>query len=262
MTITTLYLLIVFAAAVLVPLLDPRPRLRPLWILGLASLGVIGLIPYLMGLAPVGWLLYAVAAAIGPTWAWLRRPAWGIVALLRLAAPLHLVVGALWILLAAWPQVRLDGLPWIIKPLTAIHFHFAGFAAAHLAAHAIERLAAPRAGGWLLLGGVPALAIGFLVSPLLKLIAAGAIVAGMLILAGGSLRNRARLGAGRRWIVASWSGIVLGMVLSAIYAAGEFSGRWWLGIPTMIVSHGLLNGLVFAGCGAVGWRKEAACASA
>lgn len=263
MTVALLYALLLFAAWIVVPLADPRPALRIPWLCGAIALTLAVAFPAHGVILAGGWALFTLVNAFGPTLAWLRGPGqrsrWRLVDLLRLSAPLHLVVGAVWACLT-FAEYRLDGYPWIITPLTAIHFHFAGFAAAHLAANSLERLQGdarwPAWGGGLLLIGVPGLAIGFLTAPIVKLAAAGAVSLGMLTLAIASLRRVDRLGAGRRWIAASWAAILLSMVLSGIYALGEFSGGWWLQIPPMVWSHGILNALVFAGCGVIGWRVE------
>jgi hypothetical protein len=202
------------------------------------------------------WVLFAVGYAWAPVWAFLRRPQWTMVALLRLSAPLHLVVGAVWVVLSHL-DVRLEGLPWIIAPLTAIHFHFAGFAAAHLSARALRDLSLVESrsaalGAGLLLLGVPALAIGFMVSAGLKLGAALCIATGLCLIAIGALRRLARQ---QHLLRVSWTAVPLSMGLAMVYALGEYTGTWWLKIVDMAWTHGLLNGVVFAGCGFLGWWR-------
>ncbi len=39
-----------------------------------------------------------------------------------------------------------------------------------------------------------------------------------------------------------------------VYVIGELVGREWISIPTMAVTHGVLNGLGCSLCGLLGWR--------
>ena len=260
MTVHLITALILFAAWVVVPLAQPLGRARLPWLVGALGLTLSVWVDdprWAAGLS-LTWVLFAVVYAAPPTWAFLRRPRWHLAALLELSAPLHLVVAALWVPLA-YLDMGPEGYPWVIAPLTAVHFHYAGFAAAHLTARALTRLHPTRAplanlGGGLLLVGVPALAIGFIVSPLLKAIAAGAIAIGLLMVSLVTLPKLRR----RRWLMISWAALPASMTLSLVYAVGEYTGVWWLTIPDMAWTHGLLNAIVFAGCGLYGWRKDAA----
>ena len=260
MTVHLITALILFAAWVIVPLAQPLGRMRLPWIFGAVGLTLSFFVddPHWAAGLSLTWLAFAIAYAAPSTLAFLRSPQWQLPVLLELSAPMHLVVAAAWVPLAHL-NLGPDGYPWIIAPLTAVHFHYAGFAAAHLTARAITRLhpaPAPLAniGGALLLLGVPALAIGFIASPLLKLIAAFAIALGLLIVALTTLPKLRR----RPWLMLSWGALPLSMTLSLVYALGEYTGIWWLTIPDMAWTHGLLNGIVFAGCGLYGWRREAA----
>lgn len=260
MTAHLVTVLILFAAWVVVPLAQPLARMRVPWVLGAAGLTLSFWVDDAGWAASLSlpWVLFAVGYALPSTCAFLRRPRWQLAALLELSAPLHLVVAAIWVPLAHL-DMGPDGYPGIIAPLTAVHFSYAGFAAAHLTARALTHLHPADArmaklGGSLLLVGVPALAIGFIVSSLLKCIAAVGIAVGLLIV---SLATLPKL-RHRPWLMVSWAALPLSMTLSVVYAVGEYSGTWWLTIPNMAWTHGLLNGLAFAGCGLYGWRKEAA----
>jgi len=46
--------------------------------------------------------------------------------------------------------------------------------------------------------------------------------------------------------------LVAAMIPAAMYAFGEFTGHGWLGIPTMIRTHGAFNAFGFAACGIAG----------
>ena len=62
--------------------------------------------------------------------------------------------------------------------------------------------------------------------------------------------------AARLLLLISSVALAIGMVLSAVYAVGHFSGDEFLNIPTMIVFHGLANSGGFALCGLMGWRMS------
>ena len=258
MTVHLITALILFAVWIVVPLAQPLARMRIPWLIGATGLTLSFCVNdpiWAAGLA-LAWVAFAILYALPSTIAFLRGPQWHLAALLELSAPLHLIVAAIWVPLAHL-DMGPDGYPWVIAPLTAVHFHYAGFAAAHLTARAL-RLHPPHArianiGAAGLLVGVPALAIGFIVSPLLKAIAACVIALGMLVVALTTLPKVRR----RPWLLVSWLALPVSMTLSLVYAVGEYTGIWWLTIPDMAWTHGLLNGLVFAGCGLYGWRKDA-----
>lgn len=42
------------------------------------------------------------------------------------------------------------------------------------------------------------------------------------------------------------------MVLAAVYGVGELSGARFIGIPRMVILHGLLNAAGFTLCGLIG----------
>ncbi len=150
--------------------------------------------------------------------------------------------------------------------LTAVHFHNSGFAAPILVGAAAEKFQSPGSRGALraIAAGVlatPALiAVGFVFSPALKLIATVWLA---LSLAGLALLTLAQLDAitptsARMLVGVSAGSVMAGMVLSCVYAAGEFAAREWISIPTMAVTHGVLNGVGFVLCGLLGWTLASA----
>lgn len=165
---------------------------------------------------------------------------------------------------AAWAVVSRYGLrPMQFEPiivlLTAVHFHYAGFLLPLLSAAACR--AAP--GIWsrfAALGsvaGVPLLAAGFAFSPPLELAAALLITAASVALAAVQLRLalRGRNPAALWLLTLSAVSLLSGMALAGAYAWGEYSGRRFLDIPSMLPLHGAVNGLGFALCGLLGWRQ-------
>jgi len=168
---------------------------------------------------------------------------------------LYLPVGAAWLVIS-----RLGSAPFgfgePIALLTAVHFHYAGFAASLIAGES-ARMARrsgtrPRVLETALLAGIaagPALvAAGFMVSEAVRL-AATIILGGCLI--GLAIQLLARLPLvrpplPRGLLMVSSACVAAGMLLALAYAFGEFSHRELVGIPQMVRLHGAVNGLGFA----------------
>ena len=197
-------------------------------------------------------------------------------------APLYLPVGAFWLLMARLGMEPL-GFTEPIVSLTAIHFHFAGFAAPVLCGLVGREILYPApsnvdfrksretsfpspkplsAAGkayWLITGIVisgPALvAVGITFSPLIEAIV-GAILAlgytGLALLTLGHLRvvqgTLARVLLG----ISSLSAMVT-MVAAAGFALRTFDLFPFLSIPQMVVVHGWGNAIGFVLCGFMGW---------
>lgn len=166
---------------------------------------------------------------------------------------------------AAWAVISRYGLrPMRFEPiivlLTAVHFHYAGFllplmsaAACRAAPGALARFAALGS-----VAGVPLLAVGFAFLPPLELAAAALITAASIALAAVQFRLALRCRSpAAMWLLALSSvSLLTGMALAAGYAWGEYTGRPFLDIPTMLPLHGALNGIGFAFCGLLGWRHN------
>jgi len=180
------------------------------------------------------------------------------------AAMLYLPVGAVWLLLS-----RLGGMPLgFAEPtvtLTAVHFHYAGFATPILAAMTGRKLLEVRPAAWPLyrvaafgvIGGPPLLAIGITFSPLVEVIAAlwlsiSLALLGLLVLFVIAPRAASRLA--QTLLTVSCGASLAAMCFAAVYAVGEFSGSALIDIPQMARLHGLANALGFVLCGALAWR--------
>jgi len=146
--------------------------------------------------------------------------------------------------------------------LTAVHFHYTGFATALIAGAMVDfaqvrgRHSATRSGLVVLVVALPfVLAAGFVFSPAIKVCAAVLLSMTMLGLA------ISQLEAGRAaprsdasiflWI--SSAAVALAMTLAGTYAVGDFLERNWISIPRMASTHGLLNALGFALPALIGW---------
>ncbi len=176
-------------------------------------------------------------------------------------AALYLPVGAGW-LVASRLGVAPMGFREPIVQLTAVHFHFTGFAAPVIAGRVV-RIAGGRsargcvgiaAGGLLL--GTPLLATGFVLSPPLKVVAVLLLVVSLSLLSWLLLSNRRSLPGGLPRALATIAALSLpvGMSLTAVYGIGEFVGIGWITIPQMALFHGLANGVGFSLCGLLAFR--------
>jgi hypothetical protein len=146
--------------------------------------------------------------------------------------------------------------------LTAVHFHFTGFATPVFAAILDRSLAAtaswakgrhPLAFATIaLISATPLLAVGWLLdSPAWKLACVLVLVASVSVLAVLSLRlalaTRSLLP--RLLLTISAASVLFGMVLAGLYGAGEFGGHSLIGLHEMARLHGVANGVGFSLCG-------------
>ena len=174
-----------------------------------------------------------------------------------------LVLGAAW-LVASRSGMRPLGFQEPIMLLTAVHFHYAGFATALLAAATWNEFRSKR----LRMTGLPmlvwlvgllpfVLAAGFVFSPALRFAAAVSLSACMTALAlvlWWVARNWTT--APKIYLRAASLAAVLAFPLAGLYAFSEYRHRDWITVPAMANSHGLLNGLGFVLLGLLGWVLE------
>jgi hypothetical protein len=148
--------------------------------------------------------------------------------------------------------------------LTAVHFHFAGFATAMTAAATLQFAERSGEQRWLrgvvlMVVGMPyVVAAGFVISRGLKMAAAlafSASVGGLAIFVRGCGR-RVRNGTARILLQVAAGAIFAGMVLSGAYAVADFVGSEALTIPQMARTHGILNAVGFCMTGLLGWLVE------
>jgi len=226
--------------------------------LGSANTGPAAEIENLTGGAPVATRVGAVSGQAS-------RLSWiaGGVACADLA------VGGAW-LVASRLGWRPMGIQEPIGLLTAVHFHFAGFATATIAA-ATLRFAEARFAGrdsllrWLwwvvvLVLGMPfVVAAGFVISPGPKMVAAVVFSASVAGLAGFVWMCAGHVddGTARGFLRVAAGAVFAGMALSGTYAVADFVKSECLPIPRMASTHGVLNALGFCLLGLLGWMVEA-----
>jgi len=232
-------LLLAFAPLVIVPL-------------GLRVLGMPPPLPFTLAtvaplvslLLPVGpaagaiatiWFAACAAITVGPALAWLRRPRWdaGLVALA------YLCVGAGWLVMSR-AGVRVSGFGPTIVELTAVHFHYAGFAALVLAARHTVAAA-------LVAGGTVLVAVGHFGTHELDVAGAAALTAGLLALGWSTWRTTTH-----PLLRISAATPVVSMALALAYALGRIDVGPSVPIDDMARFHGTLNAFGFALAGLVG----------
>jgi hypothetical protein len=179
---------------------------------------------------------------------------------------LYLPVGCAW-LVASRLGLSPMGFQEPIVLLTAVHFHFAGFAAPLLARAAaglmekksvlLQRIFNVFAAG--VLAGPGLLAAGFVIGPRLKLAMALVVACsevGLSLLFLASIRVvRPRLA--QVFIAISAASVLFAMVLAAVWAIGEFPLQPFVHLDEMARLHGTANAFGFVLCGLVGWTLAA-----
>lgn len=173
----------------------------------------------------------------------------------------YLLVAGAWLVASrAGAQILAFREPIVL--LTAVHFHFAGFASAVLAGLTYEQFRGSR---WKTLSIVALLAVvcgpgilglAFLLGPKWKLVAALLIALGQFGLAGGMVRVglATKTGSGRWLLFVASGSVAAGMILAAVWAIGEYPLQAFVNIRQMAEFHGVLNAVGFAVCGLIGWR--------
>jgi hypothetical protein len=178
------------------------------------------------------------------------------------AGLIYLSIGAFWAVLDRWGARPLQFDP-VIVLLTAIHFHYAGFALPVLTGLAEKRLGGllSRLATYGVVSAVPLVAMGITTTqisghPLLEslascLLAAAGILTGVLYLRL-AWKTVGSLGSRTLWTVAGVS-LIGSLALAAAYGLRSYVPVSWLDIPTMRAWHGTANAIGFALFGLMGW---------
>jgi len=174
------------------------------------------------------------------------------------AALMFLPVGCVWLVIARL-GINPLGFSDDIVLLTAVHFHFAGFAALVMLGMTGRYAGGMlyRAAAWGAITGIPFLALGITFSPSLECAAALLLAASMVSAAGITVFVVLPLVAERSvkvLLAVSAGSLAAAMVFAGIYALGKYTGRNWLEIPEMAVLHGFSNAVGFSLCGLAGWN--------
>lgn len=212
------------------------------------------------GLMTAPWLLVGVWVTLDAFYLWWLGPTMSPIGLARPLAAAWLLVGAASVLATRFGLSGL-GIEEPIVQLTAVHYHFGGFAAslmawrtATVAATTTPRLAVTMAA--LVAWSPPVIAAGFVTrSALLQVGGAFLLTAGLWLLAGLVLVVVAPVLSCRSSVLLRVSAVsvVVPMALAVNWAAGQFWEIPALSIPDMALTHGVLNAFGFTLCGLYGW---------
>lgn len=187
---------------------------------------------------------------------------------------LFLQVGGFWLMLDQM-EVVFMGVTAPIRLLTGVHFHFTGFGALvlfvglyelYVRAGYLNRAALTAFATTGAAVGIPLVAIGFVESDLIK--TTGVIVLSISIVLGAILLYQSGRYITHRFYrvgVRSAAGcVMIGMGLAVVFQVSLHLGHPLLSIPTMTVTHGVLNGIGFLILGFLGvrsglveWKEEA-----
>ncbi len=225
------------------------------------------------GIAAMGWMTICVLMA-GSGFVGLVRALWGdadggprATRFVLAIARIDLVVGGVW-LVASRLGMRPMGIQEPIGLLTAVHFHFAGFATAMIAGATLQF--AERRGEYrweyrwvkpvvLMVAGLPiVVAAGFVISPTMKVAAAILFSASVAVLAVAvrACGRKVEDPTARILLQVAAAAVFVGMVLSGVYAVADYLGSDALTIPQMARTHAILNGLGFCLVGLLGWLVD------
>ncbi len=271
-------LMLLFGTLVVVPLTlelgqeiggPPRPRLattirvfQPL--AATATVAALWVRPGIGSAAlSTPWSLLGLAVALNGLATLARRQNRSLVQVAIALAGIDLAIAGAW-LVASRAGLRPMGFQEPIVLLTAVHFHYIGFATAILAAGAV-RLFEDRAFEskllrpivWLTLFLPFVLAAGFVLSPMVRMMAAVALafdivaLTGLLVWLSSGLVNR----TGRAFLRLSGTSALIGLILAGVYAVSDHVGRPFTMLG-MTRTHGLLSGLGFVLLGTLAFWIE------
>jgi hypothetical protein len=204
------------------------------------------------------WLVPTTLAAFGGLARLARRGPRPIEELAADVAMLYLPAAAVW-LIADRAGFALLGTAAPLVALTAIHFLYAGFATAVIAAavgRTLRRVpakpiafAAYRAAATAALVAVPLVAAGIHGWPLLELAAAALLafaIVGLAAVALLAVAPRLPSPAARGLLAMAATTVLFTMSCALLYAAGEYSGAPILSLGDMLELHGIINVVGFA----------------
>ncbi len=179
---------------------------------------------------------------------------------------LYLPIGGAWLGASRFGATPM-GFEEPIVLLTAVHFHYSGFAAPLLVG-ATGRALGPSSGvkrrilnfvGWGVLVAPAMLALGFVISPVLKILSAFILTASLMGLSVLTFETLLLVGSktARTFLAISSFAVPAGMMLACVYAVGDFTGHELISIPQMALFHGITNSVGFALCGLLAWSMVA-----
>jgi len=146
---------------------------------------------------------------------------------------------------------RLFGFGFDTLTLTVAHFHYAGFAAALVAALLLDREPGvlTTIAAWCVPGGTLIVLIGYFAGDPVQLAGAAVLTLGMWLTAAVTWR------AARGWLGAGSLVLIATMALALDWALGQVFGLPHPSLSWMVATHGVANALGFALCTLLAWRR-------
>lgn len=173
----------------------------------------------------------------------------------------YVTAGSGWLFLSRWGLNPL-GFSDTIVLLTAVHFHYAGFAAPILTGLAGRRIKPGIARKFYLvaatgvIAGPPLVAAGITLSRGVEVFSAIVLAVSLFTLAllilfviVPTLKQR----LAQLLLILSAMSVIVTMIFACLYAIGRFQGITTVTIPLMAQIHGLSNALGFVLCGLLAW---------
>ena len=219
----------------------------------------------LAGVLALSWLLFAGIVALLGVMRLFDRDLRDAAELCIDVSLLLLPIGGFWLTMARF-GARPLGFGDTITLLTAVHFHYAGFALLMLAGLAGRRLRSGTPGVWRIfrvvaagmIAGVPLVALGITFSRVLEILAvlllASSVLALALLTLVAVVPRLARRDARVLLAISALTSVVT-MLLAAGYASGSSVGLA-LTIPQMVLAHGVVNAFGLVLCGLLAWTLE------
>ena len=209
------------------------------------------------------WLIFTALVALYGLTRLFARPFYPVAELSIDAGTLYLPVAGLWLVVYRLGVQPFDYGETIIL-LTVVHFHFAGFAAPIIAGLVGRMLTNTQSEPSrifplivvALVAAMPLIAAGITFSPWLGLIGTLLITTGLMLLAVLTLARAwpvVRLKSARLLFVIAALSSCVAMVLACLYAYSLVAKILILRIPTMAMTHGLLNAFGFVTCSLIAW---------
>ena len=213
----------------------------------------------------VTWLILASLIALFGLTRLLTRGLYPLAEASVDAGLMYLAVGGGWLVIYRYGIQPFDYGETIIL-LTVVHFHFAGFAAPIIAGCVGRMLGtAERSFGriysfivFALIAAMPLVAAGITFSPWLGLVGTLLLSTGLVLLAVvtiGAVLPQVAASSARWLLLFGASSSCAAMVLACLYSYSIVAHVVILRIPTMALSHGLLNSFGFAACSLLAWSK-------
>ncbi len=221
---------------------------------------------FLAGAITIAWILVTFFIALFGLWRlWRRwkfsRSIFPLEELCIDAGLAYIVVGSGWLFLSRCGLNPL-GFSDTIVLLTAVHFHYAGFAAPILTGLAGRKIKTGFARKCYLvaasgvIAGPPLVAAGITVSRSVEVFSAVTLALSLFVLAMLTLFvivPKLALRTAQLLLVLSSISVVVTMMFACLYAIGRFAGMMPISIPLMAQIHGTSNALGFTLCGLLAW---------